>query len=361
MTTAGSGGPTEEPPTAGGDPRFSAALLTYAAQALERGWRMDRRDAPSAEETEEGLTKFREGTLALPLQIGRELAARRSDLELALEDARTGGVLTTLKRLMEGGEGPLTELVANRALFDQCFVSESSGAAVDGPSVFVPSALSMNKPVPDGTTLSFPAGVHSLPDFGTYWREHFPRDLTLRGAGMNATLLVLSSDLSAYDTVRNLTIENVTVHANDNYLFDVREPSMSVTLRNARFTGWDMGAGASCLFGTEGLALRAVDCEFLGGYGRSPQHGRLFNVSHNGLLARFERCVIARTEVFAGIGAGATLVLSACRLEDILDRGTPAHVLLDGTSVTRWSASDGAPLERDLNALFPGWRAALQR
>lgn len=28
-----------------------------------------------------------------------------------------------------------------------------------------------------------------LRDFGTYRREHFPRDLTLRGADMNATML----------------------------------------------------------------------------------------------------------------------------------------------------------------------------
>jgi hypothetical protein len=359
--------PTTAPSDDDGDPRFSRALMEHAAVYIDRGWRSERTDTPREDEVAEGLDTFRAETLELPARIGRDLAVRRSNLELAQEDARTGGVLSTLKRLQDGGPGPLTDLVADRATFDRFFVTETTGSAIDGPSALSSQALSSRKPVPDGTTLSFPAGVHMLQDFGTYWREHFPRDLTLRGAGMNATLLVLNSDLSAYDTVRNLTIEHVTLHANDNYMFDVRDPAMSVTLRNARFTGWDMGAGASCLFGTEGLALRATDCEFLGGYGRSPQHGQLFDVRHNGLLARFERCLVARTEAFGSITSGATVVFSACRLEDLLDRQpagggeAPANVLLDGTSLTRWSKDHSAPLARDLNDLFPGWREALRR
>ncbi|MEZ6018009.1 MAG: hypothetical protein R3F49_23090 [Planctomycetota bacterium] len=345
------------------DPLFTAALLARARDGIVAAWKRERRDAPNDAEIDEGLAWFKERTLALPAKIGHELAERRSNLELAEEDARTGGVLTTLKRLQQGAPGPLTSVVADGGTFDRFFVTEFGGAAQDGPSALDARALSSRKPVADGTTLSFPAGVHRLPDFGSYWREHYPRDLTLRGAGKEATLLVLATDMSAYDTVRNLTIESATLHANDNYLFDIREPAMSITLRNCRITGWDMGAGGSCLFGTEALALRASDCEFLGGYGRSPGSGCLFDVRHNGLLARFERCVIARTRAFGSITDGATVVYVACRLEDILDRGgePPANVTLNGTTVSRWTSEPGTSLKRDLNELFPGWRDALGR
>jgi len=360
-TAAAEAPAAELPPTAGGDDLFTAAMLSALEEGLERGWRELRKDAPSEDERAQGRRRFRQSVIALPVLIGRQLAERRDQLDLALEDTRTGGVMTTLQRLQGGAPGPLFDLVRDRGTFDRFFVAETTGSAIDGSSAVSAASLMKGEPVADGTTLVFPAGVFALMDFGSYWRERFPRDLTLRGAGMNSTLLVLQEDLSAYDTVRNLTLENLTLHTNNNYGFDIRQPPMSLTLRNVRCIGFDMGAGASCLFGTEGLALRATDCEFLGGYGRGPEFGQLFDIRHNGLLARFERCLVARVRAFGHVHAGATLVFSACRLEEIFDEGTPSNILLDGTTVTRRSRESESPLARDLNDLFPGWQSALQR
>lgn len=342
------------------DVLFTDALLEYAREGIVEGWRSKRSDEPTDEQLERGVEAFRRGVLAIPAVIGAELADTQSELELAREDARTGGVFEALRRVRENGTGPLPELVLDRDTFDGFFVTESPRTAVDGPTAFARGALKRDEPVPDGSVVSFPAGVHRLEDFGSKWREHYPRDLVLRGAGMNATLLVLDSDLSAYDLVRNLAIEDLSLHTDDDYLFDVREPAMSVTLRRVRFTGWDMGAGSSCLFGTESLALRAIDCEFLGGYGSSPRSGQLFDVRHNGLLARFEGCRIERTRVFGNFGSGATVVFVGCVIEDALDRrDPPSNVVLDRTPISYWNEETGSELARDLNDLFPDWRRTL--
>ncbi len=340
-------------------PVFSAALLKLAHENILRGWAFGRQDQPSEQEVGLGMAQFREQVPQLATAIGRKLAKRRTELELAIEDARTGGVFATLDRLEEGVAGPLSELVMDREMFDRFFVSEPSGTALDGVRTL--SNPKRNEPVPDGSILTFPAGVFTIEDFGNYWREHFPRDLTLRGAGKNATLLVLESDLSAHDVVRNMTFEDFSLFADNNSLFDIRQTPMSLTMRRVRVMGWDSGAGGSTAFGTEGLALRATDCDFMGGYGRSPERSFLFGIRHNGLLARFDNCSISRTHAFQYIRPGATILFSHCRLEEIFDQAgqVPENVTLDSTTVTHWDSSAGQSLARDLNDLFPDWKARL--
>src|SRR5690606_13610272 len=86
-----------------------------------------------------------------------------------------------------------------------------------------------------------------------------------------------------------------------------------------RLIGFDKGAGASCAFGTEELALRAKGCVIEGGYGRAPQHGTLFDVRTDGLLARFEDCELRLLDLELNhIRSGATVVFEDCRLTDLL-------------------------------------------
>ena len=173
----------------------------------------------------------------------------------------------------------------------------------------------------------------------------------------------MRSDWSAYDTVRNLTLENCTIYANNNYLFDVRKPAMSVTVRSCRLTGWTTGAGSSCLFGTEALALRVIDSEITGIYNRYPAYGRLFDVRRNGLLARFENCTIEACHVFQGTRAGATLVFANCTMRNISDsrKEIPRHAKLLGTRLEWFGGGDRDALKRDINELFPDWKDLIRK
>lgn len=337
---------------------FSARLLQHAMDGIRSGWAQTRENEPSEDELQVGLGMFREQTLQVPGSVGRYLAKRRSEAEMALEDARTGGVFKVLERLDEGAEGPLFDVVDSSKVFDQFFQRAEGGPSLDGAH-----GIGRQDPVPDGSTLLFTAGVHSISDFGRKWRKHYPRDLTIRGAGKDATMIVLRSDLSAHDTVRNLTFENCTVHANGNYLFDVRTPKMSVTVRSCRLLGWTTGAGASCLFGTEALALRVVDTEITGVYNRHPASGKLFDVRTNGLLARFENCTFDALDMFRGTRGGATLVFVNCRTKDIFGnrKVVPSHARVLGTTMNWFAGEKPEDVKRDLNELFPDWNQELQR
>ncbi|MEM6671974.1 MAG: hypothetical protein AAF726_03970 [Planctomycetota bacterium] len=354
--------------TAGGETQavglFSAPLMEHAEKGIVQGWKQERSDDPTDEELVEGLDSFQGTTLTLPMAIGMRLARRRTESERAIEDIARGGLMDLLGRLESGeASGPYFDLVGDRAAFDQSFVAKSTGPALNATTALSQRELQNSEPVVDGSTLQFPAGVFALQEFGRYWDKRFPRDLTVRGAGKAATLLVLQSDVSADDVVHNLSFERCTVYTNGNYMFDVRDPSMSLTLREVRVTGFDKGSGSSCVFGTEALALRAIDCEFLGGYGRSPRSGQLFDVRHDGLLARFERCVVERTNPFHSIGGGATVVFASCDLRDVWTHGTrvPDNVRLDGTTLGWLDGQPGDELKRDLNDLFPGWKEDLRR
>jgi len=310
---------------------------------------------PTAEVLEEGMDLFLEQTLALPAQIGRKLADLLSAAEQAAKD---GQVFAVLSRLENGSPGPLFDVVDSAKVFDQFFQRETGGPFLAGET-----ALKSREPVADGATVSFPAGVFKLEDFGRYWRDHYPRDLTISGAGKDATLLVLQSDWSAYDTVRNLTLENCTIYADNNYLFDVSQPAMSVTVRRCRLTGWTTGAGSSCLFGTKALALRVIDSEITGIYNKYPAYGRLFDVRTNGLLARFENCTIEACHVFAGTQTGATLVFVNCVMRNISDhqKKVPRHARLLGSRIEWFEGEDRNALKRDLNELFPDWKKQIRK
>lgn len=176
-------------------------------------------------------------------------------------------------------------------------------------------------------------------------------------------MLVLESDWSAYGRVRNLTIEGLTIHANNNYLFDVRKPSMSITIRRCRLTGWTTGAGSSCLFGTEGLVLRVEDTEITGAYCRIPASGQMFDVRHAGLLARFENCTIEAMRPFASFRSGGTVAFVGCRIRNAVGRSTeiPGGVSLPGTEVDWFQGEDESALARDLDELFPDWESRMER
>jgi len=337
---------------------FSARLLLHAKEQIARGWHMKRSDDPSTEVFEEGEDIFMKQTLALPIGIGIKLADRRSAAELAEEDAQTGGVFAVLKRLDDGGPGPLFDVVNSAKTFNKFFQREGNGPYLAGET-----ALKSREPAADGATVNFPAGVFELQDFGSHWRTHYPRDLTISGSGMGATMLVLRSNWSAYDTVRNLTIENCTIYANNNYLFDVRQPAMSVTIRRCRLTGWMTGAGASCLFGTRALALRVIDSEITGVYNRYPAYGQLFDVRTNGLLARFENCTIEACHAFAGTYSGATLVFVNCTMRNLFDRSkkAPKVAKLRGCQLTWFEGKDHNALKRDINDLFPDWKKQMRK
>lgn len=341
-------------------PLFSPALLEHARSELARGWSSQRRDTIPPEAGEEGLEMFRESTIELPFLLGRELAIALTRREEALEDARTGGVMALLETLAEGA-GPVLELVRDDQRYAALFQRDVAEHFGDGAALA--GELGAGQ---DGITLTFPAGVFKMPDVLSNWSNSkpFPRDVTIRGAGMNSTLLV-GADFGARSTVRNLTLRDCTLYADRGYIFDQRRDGCVLQFDRMRVIGFDSGAGGSCCFGTRTLALRCTDSLFVAGYGRSPRHGQLFDVRTDGMVARFDGCTIEGLRI-GRPRPGATLVFRGCHFIDAMENpalraeSTPG-LLLDNCSVHLFQGDDAnSELKKDLNDLFPGWQGALR-
>lgn len=349
---------------------FSEALLAYARDGLSSGWLGVRGDAMPDDQLAIGMAQFEDNVRAMPRGLGYQLAQARTKAELLAADARRGGAFALLATLMEGDGAPLPELVGDAAAFDELFAREHPEAPVDA------GEWELGADVPDGTTLNFGAGCFrfTLPVDS---RRQAPSDLTIAGAGMDATLLVLTSDLGSRGALQRLELRDCTVFTDNNYFFDHRQGAATVVLERVRVIGFDMAAGGSCCFSLDdGVALTVRDSIIAGGYGRAPGSGTLFDQRNDALLARFENCSIEGIEVnVSRIKSNATVIFENCDLLDItsnqpLEPQVQAHAgvqfiacrleELSAQSLYAPESTVKADLTRDLNDLFPDWRTRLE-
>jgi hypothetical protein len=349
---------------------FSDALLAYARDGLYSGWSGVRGDAMPDDQLAIGMAQFEDNVRSMPRGLGRQLAEARTKAELLAADARRGGAFGLLATLLEGDGAPLPELVGNAAAFEELFAREHPEAPVDAAK-WEPGA-----DAPDGTTLNFPAGCFRF-ELPADQQGQAPADLTIAGAGMDATLLVLTDDLGSRGALQRLELRDCTIYTNNNYLFDQRQGGATVVLDRVRVVGFDIGAGSSCaLFFQEGLALTARNSIFAGGFGRSPIHGTLFDMRNDALLARFENCSIERMAIEVWrLQPNATVVFESCDLLDIISHQPLVEQVqshagveliacrLEEVSTSELYSSESTKkdeLVRDLDDLFPDWKTRLE-
>jgi len=341
---------------------LSPALLDYARENLVKGWAAERQDRLPEELLAEGMQRFEELVMTSPAAIGRELGVRENKREEALRDAETGGLFALLASLESGEAGPLPDLVGDSAEFEKFFQRDSNEEhAVSGIGLTPESFTSMV----DGTTLTFPAGVFELEQLARYWRP-VPRDITIRGSGMDATLIVYG-DQHTQEQLKNFRVEDCTLIA-EGGVFDLRANAATATFERVRITSFDTGAGCSCAMNAnEGIAVRWIDCVFAGGFGRDPGGGNLFDVRSHSLLSRFERCRFDRMRMnFDRIQAGGTMVFSLCAFENLTDRQDPLEEFANRPGIvfeqcTARLRDESTEMRRDLNDLFPDWKAEIER
>jgi len=287
--------------------------------------------------------------------VAETVDARPADIELPPE----GDLFELLAWLEPGGRGPVAELVDDGERFGRLFSARHPERWIEAG----PYRKKLREPWIDGATLALEPGTWQLDGLDPPGVP-LPEDATLAGAGMSTTLVVLGT-LRPAGNVARFTLRDCTVFTDNRPLLDLEEGYAGLTFERVRFVGWDSGVGSAPLIRARGLALRMVGCEVLGGYGRDPGSGTLFQVPSAALLARLERCRFVATRT--GIDswhARASVSFVECAASDTTDRpaelvGDRAGVHLHG-SVFRPLIEGARAPHLELDELFPRWRERLE-
>ncbi len=364
---------SEESPSATGqekkeaDVLFSQALIDYAIQGIRDGWSKSRQEEISQEKMNAGLKRFKDTVLGIPSTIGEALAQEQSDVEKWDRALREGNGVDLLEAADKASTAPPMSLLEDKEQVEKFFLPKNTEKLIQLDS----DRRKMAESLTDGATLEFGPGVFNLRALQQVLRTKGKglRDLTIRGAGMDQTLLVLNADLSPGGHMERLHVKNCTIHCNDNYLFDQRRGVVTMEAEFVRVVGFDMGAGGSCMLSANQSFLYFRHCRIEGGYSRvAAGYGSLFDVRSEGLVSRFEDCRISHISI--GTRGTGNHLFVGCNLVEIVD--SPASwarqegIQLIDTRVShfqRYVAGIGRPksLKFDLNDLFPDWKKKMKR
>lgn len=334
------------------DELLNRALLNYFDREFRREWKAERELPPSDSQVAAGLTEYRKIVLESPGMLGRRNSKDANEYDTARSGLKAGDALLVLAAAAEHDiEFSWEEL--NDEFFARALNPRQTGERIDGVSLEDRKRATLQ----DGTLIEFGPGLHRLKPDHAFGRKEFPADLTIQGAGMNSTLLTIDT-LHTRDEVQRLRIKNLTIDCANNYMFDLRSAGLSLDLENVRIVRFDMGAGGSLVFGVnDGLFLRAVNCEFLGGYGRSPVSGNLFR--GDALVATFTGCTFQRVGLRLHGTSAATTSFVNCIFREYHEEPTETlDARFENCSVLpliSWGEYV-KPDVRSLSELFPAWQ-----
>jgi len=327
---------------------FTDRLRAFATAEIARGWRELRTDDVPADIVERGLRDYEDLLRTRAHWFGRSVAEQRNEAERKTSLLASDDLVAMLAGI--GGDEPEAKALVASDRFASLFAPRGGGSAVDG------TTLARDGKVADGSVVAFPAGVFAVQDFAR-GNDPYPVDLTVRGAGMDATLLVVDEQ-NPRGPVHRLAIEDCTVFAGG--LMDARTGPAVVSLTRVRLIGFDTGAGGSCGLYVEQTALRAVGCRFESGYGANPGGYANLLRSSKARLVRFERSSFERVSL-ANANTDTVRFID-CTLVDMLD-AQPAQPTFRNcryTTIAEEKRWDADYRRRDLNALFPQWKERLQ-
>lgn len=289
-------------------------------------------------------------------RLGASATARqRVEAELRNErarrvDALRGGTFEFLRR--QARDEPMFELLSSGAPLQRFFKPQGAARVHDA------SRLAPDARLERGDTLLFPRGVHKLRR-GLLGRGELPADVTLEGAGMDETAVVMEDEIDSTSDVHNLTLRDLTLHCGDNYMTDLRDAGITLRLERCRIVGFDMGAGGSVMLAADCGLLYASECRFEACFGRSPGSGNLFRV-RGGFLARLEACTLVGP--FRSVWDDGSATFDRCRFEhvprrDVERRGNVRLVHCTFEEPTEEQATGRArrPEQRRLAELNPVW------
>ena len=295
------------------DPFVSKALLNYFMATFGEEWARHRGKDPLPAELHDAQKRFSELLRSLPRTLAKEEASAANQADAAAE-ARSQADDIDLIKAVANGSWEVSKADLEGDLLDRALEQRNVGETVSAK--FFKKGKGKLKP---GMVISIGPGLSVIDSryLRASRREGFPPDVTIKGAGMNTSLLQMG-DLGGRSPIRRLRIEDLTLDCSNNFLFDLRSDPLSLRLSRVRIVRFDMGAGGSLIFGVRhGGIIVANRCEFLGGYGRSPGSGNFWRGGP--WIARFSHCRFSRLILDPRyIGAKGRALLASCRFDEML-------------------------------------------
>jgi hypothetical protein len=197
------------------------------------------------------------------------------------DDLDRGGAMGLLGGLLRGLWGATAQEAALGIVKDEDAFAAAFAPRVKGP---VLDGRTGGTEILDGTTLAFPEGVFEL---RWSWGARFPRDLVIRGAGRDRTLVRIIFGQVKSDEVHGFTLVDLTVDCQGHELLGLRPAGSAgrpppralaaVRLERCRV------AKFSTMLVADAAAFSARECEFEGS-------GKLFRLERG--LARLEGCTL---------------------------------------------------------------------
>jgi len=205
---------------------------------------------------------------------------------------------------------------------------------------------------PDGAVVELPAGFHEFSLFRFMNGKRFPTDLTIVGAGMDATILRLTANHESTSYVR-LTFRNLTLDLDDEHLLAThRGEATRASIRFERCRLLNFGREA-VIKSEQGLTVFATDSRFESGYGRSSEMHSFIYARR--VLARFERChFIGDLDEVQAIGGEETQFVSCTSLGFMEREFKSEKAILSGCEFHPYDNAAAHALRCDFLEAFTG-------
>ncbi|MEQ8766669.1 MAG: hypothetical protein RL885_22335 [Planctomycetota bacterium] len=353
---------TTEPRQATDGALIPEHLRAWARREIENAI-LARRPAAPEKDVDALVAEFERQVLALPRELAGRFAEDQERIEKNERVVQSGEAVELMSRWASAQLELPADYDQARSIVDRVLTPRAPRGRLSGLSLAAKSTKDRDAlEIDDGTVVEFPAGVFQVDTTSRTFREEWAKDVTIRGAGMDATLLQLEHDFSMRGNVERLRIEDLTLDGSRHGVFDLRTGSLVLDIERVRIVGFDRGAGGSNIFSVaeSPSLIRARQCRFEGGYGRSPGGGHLFRWSAK-LLASFEDC---RFETFFLVLDDASrtesrLLFQNCSFDRMRDDFTKSHsgVQLRGSRIGEpFDPRKVSEYRRDLKELFPDAR-----
>ena len=274
-------------------------MLDAAKSQFELAYKAETGELPSEEATASAMKTFKAAIGGLPNSLGMRAgkeAKRLANLRRGFD--KLDG-LTLIDVLKETEFDSLVGFGFTRAKVAGLAEADMAINQIDGRMLVKDPKLILK--LEENTEIFFPQGTYTINE-QTLMRilerdgKKFPKGIAFVGEGKNKTTLKLTDARFTGQDVDRLGFRDMTVDCDNDGMFDKRQGSLILRLSNVRLVRFDAGHGGCTLFSiNEGLIVHATDTEFIGGFGRSPGRGSIFE-SCKIFLGHFERCVFTGIE-----------------------------------------------------------------